>query len=160
MRSSLPKSQFARYLTPPFEDVIDVHQSTTYTSFATSPSINTQPVSLSLRPVETRAARSEVTNLAFLVGELDAIFFSTYAGRTEPFYSTITRSSHLTYLQKNTTSNSCEIHWRSVSVGVQFGRPSLTVAPVAQTPVLAPAPRPSANGRTSLLQLTTSRCES
>ena len=49
-----------------------------------------QSVLLSLQPVETRAAR-RVTNPAVLVGELDAIFSSTHAQRTERFYSTITR---------------------------------------------------------------------
>ena len=56
-------------------------------------------------------ARSEVTNPAVLVGELDAILSPTYARRTEPFYSTITRNSHLTYLPKNTTTDTCETRW-------------------------------------------------
>ena len=69
-------SLFTGSLTPhpgSLEDEIDVHQYIPYTSFATSPSVNTQSVSLSPQPAETRAARSEVTNPAVLVGELDAI---------------------------------------------------------------------------------------
>ena len=80
----------------------------TFNRFATPPFINTQSVSLSLQLVDTRAARSAVTNF---VGELDTIVSSTYTRRTERFYSTIMRSSHLNYLPKNTTTDSCEIHW-------------------------------------------------
>ena len=76
--------------------------------------------------METRAARGEVTNPAVLVGELDAIFSSTYARRTKRFYSTITRSS---------TTDSCEIHLQIRVVGAQFGRPSFTVASVTRTPI-------------------------
>ena len=64
---------------PSFKDEINVHQSTTSNSFATSPSVNVQSVSLSLQPVETRAAWSEVTNPAVFAGELGATFSSTYA---------------------------------------------------------------------------------
>ena len=53
-----------------------------------------QSVLLSLQPVETRAAR-RVTNPAVLVGELDVIFSSAHARRTERFYSTITRRKDL-----------------------------------------------------------------
>ena len=117
---------------------MDVRRYTTRNNFAVSPSINTQFVSLSLRPVETRATRNELTNLAALIGELDAIFSSTYARRIEPFYSTITHSSRSIYLPKTPRPLPARSTGRSALVGVQFGRPSLTVAPVTRTPVPAP----------------------
>ena len=129
------------------EDDTDAHRYTTHNSFATSPSINAQSVSLSLQPVETRATRNEVTNPSVLIRELDAIVYSIYvsgqnrsiprsrAAPVRPISQTIPRP----ILARSTG--------RSTLVGAQFGRPSLTVAPVTRTPIPAPAPHPFANGK-------------
>ena len=72
-----------------------------YNTFATSLSTYTKSVALPLWPVEARAGSEQGHNLVVLVEALEVIFSSTYARRTEPFYSALMRGFNLTDLSRN-----------------------------------------------------------